>query len=85
MQTKTQYGFITHQPTWLWGPFDWPGEGEALYEVGPALLRDGEQRGVVRLVLVEVVHHDAHEQLEENVDSEEDEQVQVELHVLHGG
>ncbi len=40
---------------------------------------------MVRLVLIEVVHHNAHEELEAQVDSEEHVDVDVDGHVLQAG
>ena len=56
----------------MWRAFDWPGEGEALHEVGPPLLGDREQGRVAWLVLIEVVHHDTDKQLQTEVHAHKD-------------
>ena len=55
------------------------------HEVRPPLLSHGEEGGVSRLVGVEVVDDNSNKELETNVDSEKDEDVKKNCHVLLGG
>ena len=53
-----------------------------MHEVCPPLLGDREEGGVPWLVLIEVVHHDTDKQLETEVHTHKDKQVQVDFQVL---
>ena len=62
--------------------FDGSGERDSLEQFSPSLLGDGQEGGVVRLVLIEVVHHNAHKYLQHKVHTDEDEDMDVNKHVL---
>jgi len=75
------------QPPWVsltggWRLLDGPGERDSLEQFRPSLLGDGEEGGVVWLVLIEVVHDDAHEYLQHKVHTDEDEDMDVHEHEL---
>ncbi len=69
--------------TWRRGFFDRSCERYSLEQLRPPLLRDGEESRVVWLVLVEIIHHNAHKYLEAKIHTDEDEDVNVDKHVLH--
>ena len=72
---------VTQLTRWS-GSLDRSQERDPEHQICPPLLSHGEKGRVARLVGVEVVDDDAHKQLETNVDSEEDEDVQENGHVL---
>ena len=58
--------------TWFWRVFNGSRERDSLHEVCPPLLRNGKESRVIWLVLIEVGHYNAHKQLQEEINSEED-------------
>ena len=78
---KTQRRRVTQLTRWS-RSLDRSQERDPEHQICPPLLAHGEKGRVARLVGVEVVDDDAHKQLETNVDSEEDEDVQENGHVL---